>query len=417
MTETVSPGGALSAGEGPLFFMSHAGPIDPSGGGEDIALFRRFFANLSRAVARRLALGGSDRLGYMVDAASPPAEIERALATCRAFVPLFSQRYFSDRQCGREWWVFQSRARAATGGPSERYFVPVTWSLVSPAEIPRAAREVDRGIGREGRPDTTYGLYTLMIDMIGEENVSPSWDPSCENLESRQGVTDVEENWEYHSVVESVAEAIAAATRAPALASAAPTKLARAADAFAQPLSSLALRVAILAPTTTRLLPEGRVGAGRYGATSLDWAPYGYRALAKDVQTVTERLGYRLSLVDFEDVAEQLLVERVAKESEPTLLLIDNWALLDERRRGLVDRYVRLDQPWYTFMVVRDPMDPETMAHMTQLQTVVNEILSARLERMRIDLVHAASGYGSKDGFTRDFSLLAQMAESRFIRH
>lgn len=399
MTESVASGGTPPA-DRPVFFVSHAGPTDPEAGREDDELFKRFFADLSRAVGTRLRLHDHAGLGYLVDATRSARETARALAVCRVFVPLWSPLYFTTERCGQEWSVFLKHVRTAGGGPPGRYFAPVTWAQVSAARLPSAAREVDRGAGREERPDAVDGLYTLMSDMIGEEIGWQETDPDDAQL--------------YRMVVDGVADTVARACDR-ALAPVAPTDLKHASNAFARRSPSLSLRVAILAPTR-RQLPEGRIGEGRYGAGPLDWAPYGNRPLRDDVATVTERLGYELHLVAFDEVAEQFLADPPAREPEPTLLLIDNWSLLDEERRRQVDGYVRLGRPWLTFMVVRDPADPETREQLDRLQRVVNETLSVRLARMRIDLKHAASGNGAREGFTRDFTMLAQVAESSFIR-
>ena len=378
----------------PLFFVGHAGRHDD-------ALFNRFFRDLTRAVGARLKLSVNEQagLGYMVDAASSPAETARALSVCQVFVPLWSPLYFKSPQCGQEWSVFRERAQSAEGGSSGSHFAPVIWTPVTAAALPRAAREVDRGGGREERPDSVYGLYELMIDM--PEDGIRAYPPL--------GADD----YQYRQVVDGVAEAIAKAARAPALRTAAPVDVGQAVNAFAQRAPSLYLRVAILAPRAGRI-PQGRDDTRRYGTTALDWAPYGNRALAEDVETVTERLGYLLHLVDFDDVAERLLADE--DDVEPTLLLIDNWALLDDRWRNLVDHYIQLGRPWHTFMVVRDPNDPETRENLDRLLAVVDSTLSARLDRMRVDLAYAASGGSSPEGFTRDFSALAQLAESVFVR-
>lgn len=393
MTQPV-PAGDAPPVRRPLFFVGHADR-------EDDALFKRFFRDLTRAVAGRLKLGVNEQagLGYMVDAASSPDETARALSVCQVFVPLWSPLYFKSPQCGQEWSVFRERTQAAGSGFSDNLFAPVIWTPVSAAALPRAAREVDRGGGREERPDSVYGLYELMVDMPDDEI---SVYPPLGN-----------DDYQYRQVVDGVAEAIARAARAPALHSATPVDVRHAVNAFAQRAPSLYLRVAILAPRTGRI-PPGRTDTRRYGEAALDWAPYGNRALAEDVETVTERLGYLLHLVDFDDVAERLQADE--DDMEPTLLLIDNWALLDEGWRERVDRYVRLDRPWHTFMVIRDPNDTETRENLARLLAVVDGTLSARLDRMRVDLAHAASGNGSPEGFTRDFSALAQVAESRFVR-
>lgn len=390
-TESAASGGAPPPAR-PLFFVSHAGPDDPA----DDALFARFFADLSREVAARLAVDGAG-LGYMLDPAAGAREAARALDACRVFVPLWSPRYFRTARCGREWSYFLERVHAAPHAAPERHFAPVTWAPVSAAVLPAAAREVDRGGRREERPDTMYGLYTLIPE-------APA---------AGEGAGDPEELL-YREVVAEVAGAVARAS-GEALAPAGALDLAAVPNAFALRTHELSLRVAILAPST-RTLPQGRAGKGRYGTQPLDWAPYGNCPLAEDAARITARLGYELHLVDFDEAEGTLLAEPPGEEPEPTLLLIDNWSLLDEDRRRAVAAYARPDRPWQMFMVVRDADDPETRDHIARLRAVVDETLAARLDRMRVDHRHAASGDGSREGFPRDFSMLAQAAESSFLR-
>lgn len=394
MMESGSSAGAPPNGH-PLFFVSRAGPT------EGDALFERFFADLRRSVAARLDLPDHAGLGYTAQPTSSTRQIAQALAVCRVFIPLWSPRYFTDALCGREWTVFRERVTAVGGRSLKRYFAPVTWAPVAPAMMPFAARAVDRAGGRDERPDEAHGLYALMSDALDERTDRRETEPGgCEPL--------------YRIVVDGVAEAVADASRE-LLRPTEPADLERARNAFAKPGPSLGLRVAILAPAFGRL-PEGRSGKGRYGPGPLDWAPYGDRPLAEEVAVVTQRLCYRLDLVAFDEVSGDLLSDRAAAETEPTLLLIDNWSLLDAERRRQVDAYARPDRLWNRFMVVRDPEDPETRLHLTRLQAVVDETLLARLEELPLNLEHAASGRGTRPWFAHNFSALARAAESSFIR-
>jgi FxsC-like protein len=379
----------------PVFFVSRAGP------GEGDGLFERFFADLRRCVAARLDLPDDPDLGFAVEPTSSPRRLAQALAVCRVFVPLWSPPYFTDARCGKAWTVFEGRVKALGGPCPERYFAPVTWKPVSPGMMPYPARAVDRADGRDERPEEARGLHALMSD---------AFDEPTDRRESKAGGGEPL----YRRVVDGVADAVADSCREP-LGPTEPADLDRARNAFAKPRPSLGLRVVILAPTSGRL-PEGRSGKGRYGPGPLDWAPYGDRPLAEEVALVTEGLCYQLDLVAFDEVSRDLLSPGAAAEAEPTLLLIDNWSLLDAERRRQVDAYARPDRLWHRFMVVRDPEDPETRLHLARLQAVVDETLLARLEELPVDLEHAASGRSTRPWFAHNFSALARAAASSYIR-
>jgi FxsC-like protein len=392
MTVLTSHSGAVRAAraELPVFFLSHADPpaVDAEFVDDDDVdeMFTKFFRDLTDAVAARSALPSLSDIGYMVDAEASPAKTAHALAVCQVFVPLWSPLYFKSPGCGREWAAFQTRVPA---GLNAVCFEPVTWAPVSAAAIPRAALAVDRGGRREARPDAEKGLYALMID---------------------------DEVEQYARVVDDVATAISRLAKSPVLDSVPAVDLSGTRSAFAPRRSRITLRVALLAPTADRL-PESRQGSGRYGPRQLDWTPFGAdwnRTLAEDVKQFAERLGYDVDVVGFDDIASELSAG--GSPQKPTLLLIDNWALLDPLWRGEVEEYLKLRYPWYTFMVVRDPQDPETSRHVQPLRAVVDETLGARLTAMRIDLRHAASGNGSREQFQHDFSVLAQVAALSFLK-
>ncbi len=371
----------------PLFFVSHASPAtdDPAQRADD-ELFTRFHEDLTLAVAQRLATRDRPALGYMVGPGAEAQATARALATCQVFVALCSPLYFKNEQCGKEWSAFSARV------PEDRRvrcFYPVTWTPVSAPAFPAAAVDVFAAGTRNDQLDALGGVYALMVD---------------------------EDSEAYGAVVADIAGVIAETARRPVLATTVPVDLNRARNAFTSTVPQLRLQVVILAPTRDEL-PEGRTETESYGAHQLDWAPYGGvtgRQVAEDAALVAERLGYAINLVGFDDVADQLLTDR--QPTAPTVLLIDNWSLIDRERRLQVRAYVELNHPWYRFMVIRNPQDPETNDSQQRLQAVVNETLQAKLNAMRIDMRHASSGNGSPELFPARFKLVAETAAASFQR-
>jgi hypothetical protein len=96
------------------FFLSYARTPKADHGGRDDPdrWVYKLYRDLSSAIlqmtsARPEEAGFMDRENRLGVAWSP--ELSHALATCRVFVPLYSQRYFESENCGKEWSAFSGR--------------------------------------------------------------------------------------------------------------------------------------------------------------------------------------------------------------------------------------------------------------------------------------------------------------------
>ncbi|WP_194908063.1 FxsC protein [Catenulispora rubra] len=374
----------------PLFFLSYARPHEAEAERprEELDLFLTFFDDLTQQISTLLPRKRPGDLGYAAPADAPERPTLQALSVCHVFVPLISPQYFSTRRCGLEWSAFRKRVRTRDVG---LHFVPVTWAPVEPADIPPDVLEVDFHTPREGRADIAEGLYPLMVDR------APGSD--------------------YDLVVRNVARTISCVVREHPLPAGVLPSLLGQQNAFRAAPTRLLLRIVILAPTRDRS-PKGRTADGHYGDAQTDWAPYGDRrdrTLAADVRTIADRLGYAPEIVGFDDVAPALLAGTLS--SAPTVLLIDNWALLDTAWRDQVAAYAdpAAKRPdWETFMVVRDDHDPQTRQRGADLRAAVDETLAASLRAMQTVVEHAASGNGPRERFPSHFSTVAEFAAGLF---
>lgn len=374
----------------PLFFLSYARPHESEAEHprEEPDLFLTFFDDLTQRISTLLPGERPGDLGYAASAVAPGQSILQALAMCHVFVPLISPQYFRSRFCGLEWSAFRKRVGTRD---LALHFVPVTWAPVEQADIPPDVLEINFQTPRQGRADITEGLYSLMVDR------APGSD--------------------YDRVVRNVARTISEAAREHPLPAGRPAALRSLPNAFRAAPTRLRLRIVILAPTRDRS-PEGRTAVEHYGPTQTGWAPYDDRwdrTLAADVKTVADRLGYDPEIVAFDDVAPALLAGTLA--GAPTILLIDNWALLDTGWRDQVAAYVdpAAKRPaWETFMVVRDEKDPQTRERGADLRAAVDETLGASLQAMQTVVQHAASGNGPRERFPSHFSTVAEFAAGLF---
>jgi hypothetical protein len=110
------------AATAPYFFLSYAHNAlsDARDEGESDYWVGELFRDLCRAVEQRAGLSKGAGPGFMDRDRRVgndwPHGVVQALATCRVFMPLYSDRYFADECCGKEW----NFASSSQGSPSRR---------------------------------------------------------------------------------------------------------------------------------------------------------------------------------------------------------------------------------------------------------------------------------------------------------
>jgi FxsC-like protein len=152
----------------PLFFLSYAS-IPALKGFRD-----RFFDNLVEAlIAERNSLytqgariGFYDRDGIQLGD-SWTHELAEALRTCRVFVYIQSDAYFSRLWCGREWAAFRDRIdRWMQGSEAPAYrpplMLPVLWKPANRNPPAMVSIDIQYGHREFGEAYDQNGLHTLM---------------------------------------------------------------------------------------------------------------------------------------------------------------------------------------------------------------------------------------------------------------
>ena len=133
----------------PYFFLSYARtpkrhPEDP---GDPDRWVVKLYRDLCEAIYQMTDVRQGDA-GFMDTAVYPdnrrPREFATALATCRVFVPLYSQRYFASENCGREWQAFAQRKSSGTAqtGTRPQAIVPALWAPLHETELPEVAKVI-----------------------------------------------------------------------------------------------------------------------------------------------------------------------------------------------------------------------------------------------------------------------------------
>jgi FxsC-like protein len=154
------------------FFLSYA-RVDRENDKHDA--IGRFYADLVEEVRRRRGLAVA-RIGFFDRQKIEPGErwpdeLEEALRTCSAFVPVLSASYFSREYCGREWAVFRSRLDAyskAAGAPKTPPLIQplllIPWHELDPLPPAIADEVADLQFDKDPYPAVyaTEGLHYMM---------------------------------------------------------------------------------------------------------------------------------------------------------------------------------------------------------------------------------------------------------------
>ncbi|MFF4651718.1 TIR-like protein FxsC [Streptomyces sp. NPDC001380] len=391
------PGGASGGGSEPYFFLSyaHTPPSDSRSGDPDL-LVDRFFEDLCADVMQMTDLPRGAAAGFMDRRLTPgegwPASLSDALSRCRVFVPLYSPRYFSSEQCGKEWFFFSRRTayHRAAGARRMEGMVPALWVPVPPESLPGPAESLQFSQADLGPDYASEGLYGL----------------------SRLGYL----HSDYERVVYHLAKRIvtvAHETRIP------PGRRADYRDvpsAFEPADGVQELRVVVLAGS--RRDRTGARCADCYGPSPVDWNPYhphSKRALADHVADLARSLDYRVRVGAFEDEAERMLAP--GPPAGPELLLVDRWALTDPRHRGLLQRLDAVPRPWISIMLPWNRDHAGAARREEELQAATEEALHRKLHEGPTSYRLTRTLLPNLDVFYDDLPTAVRRASQQYLRH
>jgi hypothetical protein len=141
------------------FFLSYAR-------GTDDALVQQFYHDLCDELRRRTGAAAGEQVGFLDTRIGIgvrwSAALQRALASCQVFLPLYSPRYFRRPNCAMEWAFFTERLRRNGGraGAEPSSIVPVTW--VPLRELPPAAAAINYHDDAFGVEYARKGLYGII---------------------------------------------------------------------------------------------------------------------------------------------------------------------------------------------------------------------------------------------------------------
>ncbi|MEO3975025.1 FxsC protein [Streptomyces sp. CAU 1734] len=372
----------------PLFFLSYARiPGDRRTGPDPDRLVFDFYMKLRNRVAAHAQVPGA-AAGFVELPGTAGEEVADALSHCRVFVPLYSKRYFTDPQCGRQWTAITRRSAAV---PPPR-IVPVLWTPYPAASVPEAVQETPAVPEAGGDAEESYaamGLHQLL------------------DLEESHALQVID--WLARRIVE-----IAPGGRAPGGLDSG--SLARLPDAFATLPPSPPLRVTVLALSEERL-PIGREPS-RYGPSPLHWRPYGPVAggpVAEQVRELARNLGFDPEVVSFDKALVEL--RGSGTPAAPWILIVDPWALQDAEIARRARAFDEAHRPWTAVLTALADDDPQTKEHSERLRGLLESAFPRYLREGRMGEQSAVRGLVTADAFALWFGELAESAYMRYLRY
>jgi FxsC-like protein len=327
----------------------------------------------------------------------PSAELGRALATCRAFVPLFSRRYFDSDECGKEWFAFNSRALNSTtrGGSTAGAIIPALWVPVDADYLPAAVRAVQFNHAELGERYAATGFYGIIK------------------------LTRYRDAYDF-AIGELARRIVRAAEKSPVAPDTSGVYYASLVSAFGPERSRIPggrpLRITIVAPRRSELARED--GTIYYGHDACGWNPYApesVRRLADHAADLARNLGFRPHVGDLSQHRDELLSS--APPSSPEVLIVDAWAATIDEYAGLLRRVDAMNNPWVQVVVPWNPGDKETEAAGPRLRSVLGSALGHKLTEGRATSLSAVHGVPTLDDFSRVLPAVIMTAARQYLRH
>jgi FxsC-like protein len=323
-------------------------------------------------------------------------EVGTALATCRVFVPLYSPRYFTREECGKEWYAFAQRIldhRAReSGNPSP--IVPAIWTPVGADELPEVAKRIQMNHQSLGREYAREGFYTLIKNSLYSQP--------------------------YVTAVQELAKHIILAAETSQLRPCRVSDFGQLRNAFHEPErqapADRRLTVVVAAPTADRL-PPGR-SPEYYGSSAQDWNPYhpnSLQTIAEYAAAIARLHSYEPTVLSFEDGYEAL--SNADSSGGLGILLVDAWLSTDHDLSDKLRGFDLLDRGWIGTMVPWNPDDLETRRHADELKKGLHLLLPNRLSDIRTPSPLSAIPIQTLEQFRTQLPKVINGALYRYLDH
>jgi FxsC-like protein len=385
----------ITFGSGFYFSYAHTPPLRGDRADPDYWV-KRFFHELEtevRHLDHRLHGGFAD---HRIPAGLDPRQYAaQNLAECRVFVPLYSDNYFENDKCGREWAVFERRRRLrkARTGDDGRAIVPVLWTP-STREVPECARRVPAARLLETDLYLDLGLYQLI--RLYEH--------------------------EYHEAVLRLAQLIVHRARAEAPPAISPDAYADVEPAFpghAEPQRPLYIAVAA---AVRRTLPKDR-DPEYYGGHPEQWRPYQPQVLeplAERAARIAGTVGYqaRISVLTTSSPETKMPGPQLdpQRPQGPSILLADPWVFDGfAASRTALERVDRCRRETVRLMVPWNSADAETSRQRLFLEARVQSTVPWMFHIWQRSLPERLQDLSTAEQFDEALLVVIDRARSYFL--
>ncbi|MDX3640649.1 TIR-like protein FxsC [Streptomyces sp. MB09-02B] len=398
----------------PYFFLSYAHtPPQGAADGDPDHWVHTLFKDLCADVLALTAHPPGAPVGFvdreMRSGEGWPDRLSENIARCRVFVPLYSPRYFSSENCGREWFAFSERIREArnAGYGDIPAIVPVLWTGMDLEGLPESARHLQIAHSGFGERYSSHGIYGLI---------------KLRRLRD-----------EYEEIVFGLAQRIVQVAETTPLPSGRPRPYESTHSAFRPPGENPSSVRLIVAAPARHALAGGR-DASPYGEGATDWNPYhseSRRPLAATAEELIRSLGYRVTVSDFDDLDQSSGSPTTGGEhdprsageatptSGPTILLVDRWALLARDRRRRLKQFDSAAQRWVCAIVPWSRLDTQCRGEQGErLREDLEDTLPLLLEQGRRGRMWSAvNGVPTLKAFTEILPVVMAQATRQYLRY
>jgi FxsC-like protein len=386
----------------PYFFLSyaHTPRLDASDSTDPDLWVEQLFKDLCRHIVQVTDVPRGANPGFMDKDLDPgevwPESLVRAMATCGVFVPLYSRRYFTSADCGREWFYFNRRAlnHAARVTGRVEAIIPAVWSPVDLGSLPDVARSIQVDyFGIE--PYAQHGFWGIMK----LSRYRDAYDEAVYRLAQR--IVEVAERSPVREGQAAEYDSLESAFGGE--------------DDRAMP-SDQRLRLTVAAPHRSTL-PEGRDGRS-YGPGARDWNPYqpdSVRPIVDHAAALARGLGYRVDIGDLDQHEADLLSG--GPPLGPQVLIVDPWALMLPRCQHLLKRIDALDAPWVQVVVPWSNREPESPEAEARLRAALDATLGRKLAEVRGTSAIAGHGIPTLDDFSMVMPKLILTVVKHYLRN
>jgi len=400
------------------FFLSYAR------GGDDLYV-QEFFNDLCDEVRALEGLGRDIDVGFLDNRNIQPGDtwpdtLVDALSRCQAFLALCSPAYFLSEPCGREWAIFQERARQhqlRTGG-SGSALLPLRW--LPSRTMPTAAQVIqyvteprrenagqepqrERGIRQLLRIKRNRDDYLEFVTTVAELVVDAAHRLPMPTGTGRLQFEGVPSAFHPSGQVISV----------PAAVNGASVHAIEPADLI--PVSDKVYFV-VSAPTADEAADKrlGRESRQFYGGTALDWSPYRPSVdepLADYARRIAADRSLRAQVTEVDQLQD--CIDRAQRDNQIVVLLVDPWSTkVDHHHEILVNYDGRTDQsaavmiPWST-------ADTETWRKASELTAAVSHTFPRNMRRTHATMFRQS--VLTNESFRSDLQVVLDESRNRVI--